>query len=517
MKVDFKKLREEKIRTINKVFKGVENEEVPIYFYILSLLFIIYIRIFLEISLLNTISVFGMTQANTVETIGWALSYIFAIFGIALILTTFTNNNINKVFKVVVPFSSLIILSPIIDFLQILIYGASTKIGYFTSSLPSYITFLGNMGYTNPSLGSKVVIFLFIVLSFIYVYSYSKNYLKALLSGFIIYNFIYISFAMPVWLEYLYSFLSGVYIYTPKSTLNAYAFLIFLLFVVLYFRIHKGNLSKILSAVRLNRLIHFNLMFFAGFGLAVYNSSINGINLYYFFYIPLSVTFAWMHIVLVNNYHDKDVDAANNKKREFINLSTGKYILLCSILLFGSVFFGMIVSYEVTFFILYFIGIYHLYSTPPLRFKRVPFFSKLTISSSSLALLLMGYMVFGASLEQIPKMIYPMFLIGFTGASNFIDIKDYKGDLEEGLMTLPTLFGMKTSKIIIGSFFAATYLSVYFLFNKIILLPFLVAFAFGMLLCIVVLEYNEQNIFNIYLASVILLILMTTTSNIWNL
>jgi len=38
-------------------------------------------------------------------------------------------------------------------------------------------------------------------------------------------------------------------------------------------------------------------------------------------------------------------------------------------------------------------------------------------------------------------------------AINFIDIKDYRGDKKSGIKTLPVIFGLRKSKLLIGSFF----------------------------------------------------------------
>jgi len=127
-----------------------------------------------------------------------------------------------------------------------------------------------------------------------------------------------------------------------------------------------------------------------------------------------------------------------------------------------ALFYAGVVNFPTFFIISLFIGNYFLYSAPPLRIKRIPFFSKLLISLNSLILIILGFFIITGSIINFPWEITIVFLIGATAVANFIDIKDYEGDKKVGVKTLPVILGIRKAKFLISLFFILTYLSVYF-------------------------------------------------------
>jgi 4-hydroxybenzoate polyprenyltransferase len=150
-------------------------------------------------------------------------------------------------------------------------------------------------------------------------------------------------------------------------------------------------------------------------------------------------------------------------------------------------------------------GIYFVYSMPPLRLKRVPILSKLLIAFNSLLLVMAGSMFISNGFKvKLPlSIIYPLFLIGLTFVLNFIDIKDYDGDKRAGILTLPVLLGLRTAKHITGFSFLLFYLSIYFIIPNLFIVP--VLFLFGILQWFIICRepYNEKHIFYLYFISLI--------------
>jgi 4-hydroxybenzoate polyprenyltransferase len=147
------------------------------------------------------------------------------------------------------------------------------------------------------------------------------------------------------------------------------------------------------------------------------------------------------------------------------------------------------------------IGNYFLYSIPPLRFKRIPFFSKGIISLNCIAMMLAGYTFAGKELRTFPVNIILFVLIFFTACINFIDIKDYEGDKAEGIKTLPVLLGLKWSKRVIGFFFIIAYALFPYLIGPRSVFPVSILFGVAIFFAINAKQYKERIIFLLYLIS----------------
>ena len=118
-------------------------------------------------------------------------------------------------------------------------------------------------------------------------------------------------------------------------------------------------------------------------------------------------------------------------------------------------------------------------------------------------MVLLGYFFISGDLE-IPGSIIAFFLICLTAVINFIDIKDYEGDKKAGIKTIPVIFGLKISKVIIGVFFLISYFFVYFILKK-FLIPLIILSIIHFYL-INRKNYNEKLVFIAYLVSLIILI-----------
>jgi len=107
------------------------------------------------------------------------------------------------------------------------------------------------------------------------------------------------------------------------------------------------------------------------------------------------------------------------------------------------------------------------------------------------------------NIKNIPIIIYPIFLIGFTLTINFIDIKDYRGDKKLGIKTLPVLMGPKKSKLLIGLFFFLGYVFIFYITQLILF----IILAFLQFYLINKKSYKEKYIFIVYLLSLVVFIL----------
>jgi 4-hydroxybenzoate polyprenyltransferase len=120
---------------------------------------------------------------------------------------------------------------------------------------------------------------------------------------------------------------------------------------------------------------------------------------------------------------------------------------------------------------------------------------------------MLGFIISTGKLEGFPNIIIAFFLIFFTLAINFIDIKDYEGDKKEGIKTLPVILGLEKSKFVIGIFFLLAYLGSYLVVNELYLVTIFLIFGIIQFILINRKDYNEKGVFFIYLLSLFLVII----------
>jgi 4-hydroxybenzoate polyprenyltransferase len=111
-------------------------------------------------------------------------------------------------------------------------------------------------------------------------------------------------------------------------------------------------------------------------------------------------------------------------------------------------------------------GFYFIYSSPPLRLKRIFIVSKFLVGSATLMAFMLGYSFFTGSLEGFPFLsVIPAWGL-LSLSANYIDLKDYAGDRKDHIQTLPVILGMKRARVIIAISCILTYLLIPVFFDK---------------------------------------------------
>jgi 4-hydroxybenzoate polyprenyltransferase len=277
----------------------------------------------------------------------------------------------------------------------------------------------------------------------------------------------------------------------------------------------KFMLKKIFVAVvkdfRFYRLAHYELMIVLGIVLAKNNFPVifSAKILLSYVLLAASLYLACLFSLITNNIADIDIDKISNKKRPLITgaVDIATYKKLGKASLFLTFLFAFSSGVLNGLIICLFLFNYYIYSAPPLRLKRITFLSKLCISINSFILVLSGYLLACGTANQFPLSIILYLLIFFTAAINFIDIKDYEGDLKAGIKTLPVVLGLKNSKRLIGVFYFIAYLATYLLLKQIWLLLILIPTGAVQYILINKENYQEKNIFRLYILSLLGLIL----------
>jgi 4-hydroxybenzoate polyprenyltransferase len=490
--------------TINRI----ENSKTPLYYFIFTFLLIIQLR-----NLLEDFS--GDTGLGLMAHIHFILYYVCILSAILLIIKLITKEKTLKTFRPFSLFFSFILLGPTID---IIFTGFRNRnISYvFPESIKEIIirffTFFGK--YTDMGATPGMRIHLFIILSLIFIYTLvktNKNIKKSIFSVFLSYCILFISSILPT----IIKFLTSVNYNDQFLSLLFFVLSIFLITILFYLN-NKHFFKIILKDMRLTRMLFYILMILLGVAIGYKNYDMLRYGLPEFLFINILTLIICLMLgiffsIVTNNIVDYNIDKISNKERPLFkeNFPLKDYILFGIICLILSLFGAFIVSYLGFFFIFLFIGNYFIYSMPPIRLKRIPIFSKLTISLNSLFLTLLGFSLFLESSDVIHLTSFPteyiIFFLLFTLAANFIDIKDYEGDKKEGIKTLPVLLGLETSKKLIAFLFILPFLFTGFLNPDLMIICILLSIV--NLLLITDKNYNEKYLFLIMLFSIIAYIL----------
>jgi len=485
---------------------NLEKSKTPPLFYVLFFIIAVSIRFILEVYLSHY-------SDNIFDALGYfhmILFYLTIVASTTILLSFFIKENFANILKLILPFIFIINISPLIDFF--LSGGRGLKMTYLFNSenyLLKFLTIGGEEITKGLTIGLRIEIIIFLILFFYYLQVKKKEHIINAVKTFIFYSIIFFYLSAPIFLEPILQFfeisMKNNWIYV----INSYFTILFLInLIIIFFILKKEILYKIFLDVRLGRLIHFIGMFFLGILISLKIGQINLAQDFFttLMFTPLAITGAWIFSVMENNIHDIKIDQISNKKRPLqkgININEYSF--------FSKVFFGLSIIFACSggiislSGIIIFIALYYIYSTPPFRVKRIPLLSKGIISFASLTLIYIGYLATGGNILEFPLEIMLVFVIGFTLAINFIDIKDYEGDKKNNILTLPVIFGLKKSKIIIGIFFIIAYLIAYLAIRKEVLLPIVLIFAILEFLFINSKEYSEKNVFIIYLISLIII------------
>ncbi|MFB6088627.1 MAG: UbiA family prenyltransferase, partial [Candidatus Aenigmatarchaeota archaeon] len=437
------------------------------------------------------------------------VSYIALAMLLILLFYIATRTDVIKIARVVLPSFIILNLAPLLDL--IISQGKGYKMTYMLPGVHDnlilrFFTFFGDFTGQGITPGQRIEIALVLLGSLIYFYIKNSNLIKSLFYTLLTYTLLFILAALPIILNKVLGLTNMEYMNLLLTQL--FLLIIFVTGIILSYLINRDRIKIFFDDIRPWRLLHFELMFALGLILGMDASLriFNITDLFNLMLIAISIAFAWLYALVSNNIHDYEIDKISNKERPLIKPKIGykDYKRTEKIFPLLALFYAVFVNFQTLFFILLSIGTAFLYSVPPLRLKRIPFFSKLFISLGSLLLVMLGFTFVAGTVHGFPNIILAILLIGFTAAMNFIDIKDYEGDKKAGIKTVPVLLGLKKAKLFTGLFFILTYSSFYFI-AKDLLIP---AILLGVVQFYLInrKDYNEKHVFLVYSFSLLVLL-----------
>jgi 4-hydroxybenzoate polyprenyltransferase len=219
-------------------------------------------------------------------------------------------------------------------------------------------------------------------------------------------------------------------------------------------------MRAIFSGLRWVRLGYYLSMFFLGISITR-SGLIQNIadNLSCFILTIIPIVLAWLGAIMLNDVEDYEIDIITNKDRLLVkNIFSKSQFRNLSLWLFASAcIFASAVNWTTLFFTGLLVASSCIYSLPPLRLRGIPVFSKSLIALNSLLLVMLGWLFAGKELLRFPAVITWYFMVFVTLATNLIDIKDYAGDKQAGIKTLPVILGIERAKLVNGLFILSAY------------------------------------------------------------
>ena len=402
----------------------------------------------------------------------------------------------------------IIIFPPLFDFIllndrpYLSFYGI-----YSLGEMPyRFFTFFGDSPDYGMTYGVRIEIAFTVLALLVYGFIKTRNKIKALIISIEAYLILFFLGTFPSWMTILVrGFQKGplnvaesdiVQLFFPSvrlfarstgSYLNAlsiklslvYGFILFL-FVCwgLYVLYRKQFLAFLKNARPVQLGYHIGLLL-AGMFLAVaftrINWDLNIFNIFALLLVMVSVAFAWLASVVVNDIYDKKIDHLTNQTRPLIvkDFSNEAYITTGVVLFAVSIFFSAMVSPKIAFLLMAYQALAFFYSAWPFRLKRFLGVASLVSSIASLLILFAGF-ILAAPMEdigQLPTRIIWLLGVAFIFCLPIKDLKDIKGDKADGVMTFPVVFGEYWGKVIIGGgiFFAYVFSVIAFNEKKLLL------------------------------------------------
>lgn len=525
---------------IKEIIKKIEKQDMSIGGWILGFIGIVFIRFLLEN--LSSPSKSGAIVSDSETLIHYGLFYLVVLLGLSVIFYYFDNKNKNSI-KLLLFGLMITWIPPVIDIITS--GGKGLYMAYIFDShktlLYDFFTYFGPKN--GITVGIRTEIFIILMTLSFYIWNKYKNVTKTILTFVTSYIFLFAILALPGTIftvlepfstqstsQFIEESISNsnISLNTLHPTLSYNTHLRFLeigfdkfisqilfvlSFIIVFFffwKTEREKLKVVLKNSRPERVLFYIFLLLIGIGYASMLGLVERITLFDFvglFVLFISIFMAWMFAVHTNDNVDIDIDKISNKNRPLIEntLSETQMREISFIFLAGSLLGAFIVGYYQIFMMIVFTSAYYIYSTPPLRLKRIPLVSSMLISIACLSTMLSGFFFLSTNktFSVFPPLVALGIILVFTLGTNVRDIKDIEGDKRAGIKTLPILFednGKKITGFLFGIGFLL--LPIVFSFYTLYLLS-IPASIVGYRL-VVAKNYDERKIFKLYFVFFIL-------------
>lgn len=418
--------------------------------------------------------------------------YLGAVTATVVCVSVVTRLSPLRMMRAIIFILPIIWVAPLID----LTYGGA-RIAYIfatpTVLLKDFFTFFGPLTGFGATLGLRIELALLMLMLGGYAYLHTKRLSSALFGMGTAYILIFITMSLPSLLVFgssssvvwgsngilqrsllghnsLYPLYNS---YTTSSLLfdvsqSQVWYVVFCIAGLTWlYLVRKHVVRAIVQNIRPERVMHFLVAGLLGGFIALSAGTSISWTIFDFITITtaiLTIVFAWVFAVVMNDLVDEPIDAISNTGRPLVtNVLTKGDMREAGIVAGLAAFFGALTlgSYA-TFWVLIFSAAYYIYSVPPLRLKRVPILASILIGIATLAMLLLGFFLVSSDqlFSAFPARLALLVVLFMTLITNVRDLKDIAGDTAEGILTLPTMLGDHKSRMVIGGMTFGAYVLV---------------------------------------------------------
>ncbi|EKD49362.1 MAG: hypothetical protein ACD_63C00170G0002 [uncultured bacterium] len=522
-----------------KIIDQIENQKNTFSAFLITLFVIILLRTFLWSFLIQDYTIPDYTTFFLLTP----LFYFNTLISIMLITYLLTKTPIGKLANIMLYAWILILLPPLLDIfftknqvLPFLLFGPND----FFYKMGTYLIDMSGKGHT---IGTNLQLILIIALFTIYVFLKTKSKIKAITGAIIIYIIIFLYTSIPSILGILVlgtskplsmireadilNFLINtresllIFYKDPSVYVNIQASLftipvLVIQLLLLYLTFGNKKLASTIKSIRFTRFIPQLFVFFAGIMFS-YNH-LNNKDIFTFQFILsiivgfLAVLFSWLYATHLNDVTDIKIDRLSNTDRPLPSRisSVKEFKILAFVFIILTLMCSLTLGYKMFVLFMIMICLPYIYSMPPFRLRRWPVTSNLLIAGQATIVFIAGYLLFNSnnSLINLPKNLIALIFVVIALISSVKDIKDFRGDGPNRVYTIPTIFGLRKGKIIIGILsFTAFILFPIFLKNADLLL---VSAAFGIAELLIILDQKlrEKWIFGMWFVYIFLVALI---------
>ncbi len=521
------------------IIEKTENIKASIFLWIIGFLSIVYLRVIYEFFVERP-----QTFHSTLTLIEYTLFWISLFLIVVIILKIISKVNITKIAKTVIIFSPFILIPVTVDLIFSLGKGFPMPYVYggFDTVVYNYLTFY-NYGHRTATIGIQIEIIGACYLAMIYIFSKTKNILKATIGTLSMYTVAYIFMALPSFVFPLFLSnpkLNEIYINSPSSQwifmIVFHLLLIGINYILFFYFFNKERkkiekikvikhkktegkkptilylIAVLIRNMRPFRSLHYIVLVFIGISLGA--GTVPNINWIMTLLLFLSIFFAWEFAIIVNDIFDIGIDKISNIGRPLIQdiISLKAYSFMGLSFFVFSLFCAVLAGYKSFLLVLSFILLYSfIYSAPPFRLRKLFFIPNIIIGICSVLAVYIGFSVYYDPFLKFPRDIALLIFLLLTFTSTLKDIKDYEGDKKEQIKTIPTIFGLEKGKKIIGGLLAFSFIIVP-IFIKIQHLIY-ISVPFAILAYFFTVKKNEKWIFILEFLFVIIMLILGSIYN----
>ncbi len=522
-----------------RVITYIESREFGVVNWLLAFTSILFIRFFLESISSPTNS--GVIASDIFTLVHYFLFFLTLTLASAIILSSLTKNYFASL-KILLFGLPLLWLAPLIDifvsggkgFKMLYVFDTGKKL------LSDFLTFFGSDLTHGVTIGIRIVVASAILSLGYYIWRKTRKISRVFLAIFFLYLVIFIIGSLPGILFTL------IHLNSPLSTnnevVNYFSNLIlrssithntlhdginsvpvtrfielgfdkvlsqtlfilsFILGLIFFFKSTKEKFLAIIKNSRIERLTFYSLSLACGIGFAYLNklgTQFVWVDSLGFICLFISWACLWLHAVSLNDIADLNIDKISNRNRPLVKdkLSIQEMKEVSGLWLMAGLLGAWSAGYYPLFMALVYVAASYIYSTEPLRLRRLPLVPSFLIGVACAGTVLAGFF-FTSQYKDIQ--IFPIFLlIGIilmvTLAINFKDVKDIEGDKANNIMTIPVLFPNYGIRMVASLFALSILLIPIFLSSYFLYLFCLPGAVIGYRL-IVKKPYNEKHIFTL--------------------